>query len=242
MRASDLFEYALGWFWCSGKFENHSLLEIWGEGGFIRFWHANVKEGKRAKELKCLQKSDYTHKFWRHIAHDPPKTWHTCPLGTWKTSALYACPTFFFHSCPFNRWRMLSFGCFCLVCLLIFYCTQVPQNEMYQNSIGNLTTYEKKSQSDRGTQKLKILAFAVVDRLKWLMHVESCYSRNWNTLLCDSRRLTSNSTFVLQRVRKQWRQYLSHCVPGREPSDADKELLIKRCTRKSTSGLQLLPN
>ena len=37
------------------------------------------------------------------------------------------------------------------------------------------------SSIDRGTQELKILAVVVIgDRCKWLMRVESCYSRNWN--------------------------------------------------------------
>ena len=33
---------------------------------------------------------------------------------------------------------------------------------------------------DRGTQEFKILASVIVDRLKWPMHMESCYSRDWN--------------------------------------------------------------
>ena len=35
--------------------------------------------------------------------------------------------------------------------------------------------------TDRRTQELKSLALAIVDRLKGLMHVESHYSRDWNS-------------------------------------------------------------
>ena len=34
---------------------------------------------------------------------------------------------------------------------------------------------------DRGTQELKILTSVIVDKLKWLMHVENYWSRNWTT-------------------------------------------------------------
>ena len=82
---------------------------------------------------------------------------------------------------------------------------------------------------DRGTQELKILASVIVDRPKWLMHGESCYSRNWNEV-------NTTSTLVPQGV---WRWYLSLCVSGRECLwCADKELLInrKRSTLKMDCG------
>ena len=46
--------------------------------------------------------------------------------------------------------------------------------------------------------------------------------------LYNSRRLMSNSTSVPQGVCKQWRRYLSHCVPGRNICDTDTELLIAK--------------
>ena len=50
--------------------------------------------------------------------------------------------------------------------------------------------------SDMGIQEVNIWALVIVDRLKWLMCVGSCYSRNWNAWL--------------QEVNKQF----NLCAPG----------------------------
>ena len=75
-----------------------------------------------------------------------------------------------------------------------------------------------RGESDRGTQELKILA--LVDRLKWLMHVKAVIPV---TGMHDFRRLTSNSTFVSQGSASEGDGIWAIVFQGGNGYDEDKE-------------------
>ena len=116
----------------------------------------------------------------------------------------------------------------------------IPQ---YVQPITSHTCYPA-CHSDRGTQELKIVVLVQVDRLKWLMHVESYYFRNWNTWPTDSRRWASNSTLCPGGSASHGDGIWAIVSQGGNVCEADKELLINRyrTTRKIVSWMQLLSN
>ena len=154
--------------------------------------------------------------LWACFLSPPALEWKLLEQGL-VLSSLYLDLSLVFHTYLLNEWiNGLSFW------LILLGPTLMPstQEEDNRSQFHNINHFH------RGTQELNIL-FSV-DRLKWLMQVESCYSRRWNAWPTDSRSWTGNSTFASQGVCKDWDGVWAIVFQGGNVPDADKESLIHR--------------